>query len=208
MRVVGYGTGVILQSTGKGITILQLDISTTKPDTSSIKPWQGSKRYSIPPFINKNVKNSVRIQSLAEMLSTGLFIQVKRDRLDMASSILKGRKDINGNVEDWWSVMPKEIDLLKRKNYLEQICGQIYYVERNIEEDVTLIGKERLHTVQYDDLCDYPKRELDKISSFVNMYGYELRTKYDVPKSFRKSRSHRSILSDRENSMKAILARY
>ena len=160
------------------------------------------------PFINKNVKLSVRIQSLVEIFPKALFIQIRRNPFDVASSILKMRKERSENINDWYAVMPKEINQLRDKNYLEQICGQVFYLEKNIEEDITVVGKERLHSAHYDELCANPNKELDRISAFVYSHGCNLRTKYDIPKSFAKSQHKKDVLSDEEEMMRKILIRY
>ena len=160
------------------------------------------------PFINKNVKHSVRIQSLVEIFPKALFIQIRRNPFDIVNSIFKSRRVRNQNVNDWWSVMPKEIHQLRDKNYLEQICGQVFYLEENIEEDIAAVGRERLNVVHYDELCDYPKKVSDKVSAFVSVHGCNLQIKYDVPESFQKSKYKRDILSDEEEMMRKILIRY
>jgi hypothetical protein len=160
------------------------------------------------PFINKNVKNSVRILSLVEIFPEALFIQIRRDPFDNANSILKSRRERNQSVNDWWSVMPKEIELLRGKNYFEQVCGQVFYVEKNIAEDITRVGRGRLHVVHYEKLCDYPKKELHEVSVFVSAHGCDLNIKYDVPKAFESSKYKRGALSDEEEMMRKTLARY
>lgn len=100
----------------------------------------GVERLFDAPFINKNVKHSVRIQSLVEIFPQALFLQVKRDPFDTASSILKMRKANLEDPNEWLSAMPKQIDQLKDKSYLEQVCGQVFFLERNMEEDTAMVG--------------------------------------------------------------------
>ena len=90
------------------------------------------------PFVNKNVKHSVRIQALKEIFPNALFLQIKRNPLDVAVSILCARRDLKKDMNEWLGVMPKEITQLKQKDYYEQIVGQIFFVEKNIEEDLFL----------------------------------------------------------------------
>ena len=79
------------------------------------------------PFVNKNVKNSVRIQALNEIFPNAIFLQIKRNPLDVAVSILQARKKFCKKISDWGSVMPKEIEELKNKDVFEQIVGQIFF---------------------------------------------------------------------------------
>jgi len=109
-------------------------------------------------------------------------------------------------MSDWWSVMPKEIEELKDKDVFEQIVGQIFFVEKNIEEDIKVIGKDRLFVVYYEELCDNPQKVVRKIKLFVSKHGAELRPKYPIPISFKRSRSTAS--EDEIKRFKAILKRY
>ena len=160
------------------------------------------------PFINKNVKNSVRIRSIAEMFPEALFIQMRRNVFDVANSILESRKEIRHDVKDWWSVMPKEIERLKNLNCLEQVCGQVFYVEKNIKEDIAVVDREKAHVLHYEELCDHPKKELDKVLAFMNANGCNIRIKYDVPESFKRSRHKRDPLDSEKETIKGILGQY
>jgi len=160
------------------------------------------------PFISKNVKHSVRVQSLTEIFPSALFIHIKRNPWDTANSILRTRKTKSDNIHSWFAVMPREIDLLRDRNYLEQICGQIFYVERNIAEDAKAVGKDRLHIIQYDGLCDNPKEELNRVSEFMHLRGAALQTKHDVPESFERSEHKRDGLNKEESMLREILVRY
>jgi hypothetical protein len=167
----------------------------------------GIERIFDAPFINKNVKQSVRIRSLVEIFPKALFVQIKRKPFDNGCSILRMRKALSKNINDWYAVMPKEIDRLRDKDYLEQICGQIFYVEKNIEEDISRVGGERLKIVRYDELCDNPGRELDRISSFVESRGCSLRIKHDIPDSFAKVEYEKSVLGEEERRILEIMNR-
>jgi len=158
------------------------------------------------PFINKNVKHSVRILSLVEIFPNALFLRMIRDPYETAISILRGRKKIG--TTGWWSVMPKEIDQLRNRDYIEQIAGQVYFVERNILADMNIVGKERFFEVYYDDICANPRKVLDKIAMFYKQHGGELRIKYQIPLSFKKSKYEEQSLSKEERQLRAILSKY
>lgn len=168
----------------------------------------GVERLFDAPFINKNVKQSVRIQSLVEIFPKALFIQVKRNLFDVANSLLITRKQITNDINAWLSVMPKEIDQLRDKDYLEHICGQIFYVEQNIEEDIVLVGKERQHITSYERLCEDPRHEIDRISTFVKSHGCNLHIKHEIPKSFKRSQHKKETLNEEEKTIIKILNRY
>ncbi len=144
------------------------------------------------PFVNKCIRNSVRIEALAEIFPTALFVECTRDRLDMAQSIfiararefpfeLEGTQDLS---QQWWSVRPKEYDSIKNKGIIEQVCEQVFYVEQSIIAARRALGKDRFFTVDYRDLCQSPRRELDRIVRFMNDHGAPTHITKPVPDSF------------------------
>lgn len=160
------------------------------------------------PFINKNTKNSVRIQSLAEVFPDALFIQICRNPFDIANSILKARKERGKSVDDWWSAMPKEINQLKNKNYLEQICGQVFYIEKNIKEDIEKIGTEKLKIIDYETLCKHPQNQMDEIKAFLNTHGCSIQIKNEIPESFVRSEYKANALTKEQEIIKDLILCY
>ncbi|OQX52274.1 MAG: hypothetical protein B5M53_09055 [Candidatus Cloacimonas sp. 4484_209] len=152
------------------------------------------------PFINKNVYNSVRIRALVDIFPSSLFLQLKRDPIQIALSILEGRKK-SKDINQWWSVMPREINQLRYKSHIEQIAGQVYYIEKNIEEDMEIVGVDRFYIVSYKRLCKAPQAELQSIKLFLTSKGVPLRTKYDIPTSFRYYRVDESIFTEEQYAL-------
>ena len=104
--------------------------------------------------------------------------------------------------------MPKQFAMLRDKNYLGQICGQVFYIERNIEEGKAAVAEERVYSVQYEELCIDPGGVLDRISDFIRSYGGNVKTKSEIPKSFKVFKYADKELSEEEKRMKDILRNY
>lgn len=144
------------------------------------------------PFVSKALNHSVRIRALVEIFPDALFVQSLRDPLDMAQSIYLARtRDfpyLPRKPEDlervWFSVKPKEYESIKDKSLIEQVCEQVYFVERNISADRTVVGEERFHFVHYEDLCHDPQREVEKIADFMSSHGAPTRIVKSAPVSF------------------------
>lgn len=145
------------------------------------------------PFVNKALSLGVRILPLNEAFPEALFIRVHRNHLDIAQSILKGRKEYSGDKNNWISAKPSEYEKIKDKDYITQICGQIYYLEKDIKRDIRIIGINRCIDVNYDDLCNNPKSILEKITQFYNENTCNgvLRGKNAPPDSFHLSRGRK-----------------
>ena len=120
------------------------------------------------PFLNKNVKMSVRLPALQRIFPHVKLIFIERDPLQSALSILTRRRQLK---KDWWSVQPREIEELKNYKELEQVAGQVYYTHQNIIDDSRQIGEESFLTVNFDALCQNPQEQLGLVEAFLKHAG-------------------------------------
>jgi hypothetical protein len=120
------------------------------------------------PFLNKSQRIALRILPINKSLPEALFIRIKRDHLDVAQSILRGRKVYFNDVNHWFSAKPSRYSELKDKDYIQQICGQICYLEEDMDRDIKKIGEHRCLTINYKDLCNDPEKICEEIEAFYN----------------------------------------
>ncbi|HQU70719.1 MAG: sulfotransferase [Calditrichaeota bacterium] len=106
------------------------------------------------PFISKNVKMGVRLPALKALFPDANYCYIQRNPADVALSLLLYRRK---SGKSWWSAMPREIEQLKSLSDLEQVVGQVYYLEQNIEEGLSDLPGERVLWVDYRDLCRNPR---------------------------------------------------
>ncbi len=144
----------------------------------------GMSRVTRAPVLFKNTYNSMRIAPIVEALPEALFLVCRRDIVDTAQSILKGRENLYGTKERWMGVPPKEIDKILSHPYWQQVVEQVYYVYRQIEKDKHRFGEERFLDIRYDELCDNPNKILDNIGEFLAMRGLVLSKRNSVPERF------------------------
>jgi len=138
------------------------------------------------PFLTKNVKTNVRLRVLYEIFPNALFIRIQRDLIDTAVSLLLYRRKKKLN---WHSVMPKEINKIKRLSDIEQVCHQIFYVEKNMKKDIQLFAPDQFYSVRYERLCENPIRELEKIHHFLTIHECKPERKNNrVPPAFCRSK--------------------
>ncbi len=135
------------------------------------------------PFVSKNTKHSVRIRALADLFPNALFIQVRRDLLDVAVSILEARRSVKGSRDKWLWTMPSAIADLRREGWARQIVGQVHHIEEDIERDIRAVGPERRLVVDYLQMCESPGQMLDEVAGFyLDRTGEALRlTKAPLP---------------------------
>ncbi|MBN1878173.1 MAG: sulfotransferase, partial [Anaerolineae bacterium] len=158
------------------------------------------------PFVNKCIRNSVRTEALAEIFPTALFIQCVRNRLDTAQSIWVARtrtlpfelSEVSDPSRSWWSVRPKEYERIKHKGMVEQICEQVFFVEQSIMAARETLGGDRFLTMDYQDLCQKPRSELDRVVQFMNDHGAPTQITQTVPDSFPYATGQKIETSDYE----------
>lgn len=68
---------------------------------------------------------------------------------------------------------------------------QVYYIEKQIDEDFEVSGKERFHKVLYEDFCNDVYKELNFIEEFLRTKGCQIETRYYVPEKFQFSKDRR-----------------
>ncbi len=126
------------------------------------------------PFLSKNVKMSVRIPAVSEIFPEAIFLYIQRNPLHAAASILRIRRQ---NQLKWWSVMPEEIDRIQSLPEIEQVCHQVFWVEKDIERDLRRFFPEQYMRISYEDLCRNPNETLSGISEFLEKKGVSVRVK-------------------------------
>jgi hypothetical protein len=119
----------------------------------------------------KNLFNSLRIGALAEVFPEACFIVCRRDPLQNALSLLRGRIEQNGDKHAWWTLPPREVRELQALPYPAQVAGQVHFIERQIERDAQLAGADRFLTVRYEDFCRDVHAGLQRIHAFLRGRG-------------------------------------
>ena len=136
------------------------------------------------PFFNKTTVLSLRIRAIRKVFPNALFIQVMRDPLDMAQSIFKARTT---RYPTWLGARPRECENIDGKSVLQQVCEQVYYVEKNIARERTAVGEQAFLTVHYKDVCQNPQREAERIAAFMDANGAPAKINRRLPESFQLS---------------------
>lgn len=141
----------------------QNDIAKIKMNFDAIK-----KRYS-SPLVIKNLNAGLRLRLIKEIDNDAKFIYLKRNKVEVAMSILKARTKRYGSSNSWFSLKPPNYAQLKELNYIEQIVGQINSIEYQIENDLSLFHKSNILEIEYLDLCNDTKKTIDKIKTFIDV---------------------------------------
>jgi hypothetical protein len=141
--------------------------------------WLGPDRYAVPerlderaaadmrrffaayerafgrPVLNKNNALATGAVVIAEALPTARFIFIRRDPIFAVQSILGARETIQGTREAPYGVT----DPTRRAtpaSPIEDVCAQVLYHERRMEEQRRTLGHERFWVVDYERFCVEP----------------------------------------------------
>lgn len=107
------------------------------------------------PVLNKNNALATGAVAIAEALPTAHFVFIRRDPVFAVQSILGARETIQGTREAPYGVT----DPARRTasaTPIEEVCAQVVYHERRMEEERRLIGDQRFWVVEYEQFCVEP----------------------------------------------------
>jgi len=125
------------------------------------------KKYN-KTFIFKNLANGLRLRLIHQVFPNAKFIDIKRNPLDTAFSLLNARKQLNIPPDMWWGIIPPNHPELENLEELEKVVKQIYYIERQIKRDKELFPEDNFLTVHYEDFCRNTFVEMQRIKNFVD----------------------------------------
>jgi len=111
----------------------------------------GASAYLQRPILFKNLNTGQRLRLIHRAFPDAKIIFVRRDPRYVTRSILKARRKVGTAGGQWWSIMPPNVEALRKLPEGEMCAAQAYYLERQIEEDLTLFPKENLQEIHYQD---------------------------------------------------------
>lgn len=136
------------------------------------------------PISMKGMIVNWHIPYLAKILDKVLFVHIKRHPFFNAQSLLRSRIDYYGDISSWYSFKPPEYSSLSSRDPYEQVCGQVYFTNKAIEEGRASIGSEKSLSVQYEDFCADPASVFEQIATKFREQKYDADWSYDGPASF------------------------
>ncbi|WP_176761452.1 sulfotransferase family protein [Billgrantia gudaonensis] len=132
--------------------------------------------YLKRPLLFKNLNAGQRLRLIHEVFPKAKFIFVRRDPRFVTRSILKARRKIGTQDGQWWSVMPPNVEELRMLPEGEMCAAQVYFLEQQIEKDLTLFPKENIQEVHYQNLDE------NLVNLLGEWCGVTARGKGEIPK--------------------------
>lgn len=133
-----------------------------------------AKRKSL---LIKNLNCGQRLRALVKAFPEAQFIFCRRNPLYAAQSLLVARKRVHGSTNKWFSVMPKEYPQLKLLSPVEQVVAQIYYIEKQIINDLNRLFPDSYLMIEYEDFCSRPEQELNRVIGFIERDGFKVQNR-------------------------------
>lgn len=133
------------------------------------------------PILFKNLNMGQRLRFIKEFAPDSKIIFIQRDPRFTISSILKARRKVGIPDNVIWSVKPKNFKALEKLSEIEMCAAQVYYLEKQIKEDLALFDKSNVKSIHYNDLSR------DLVEELANWLCLEPKNNVVFPK-FRKDR--------------------
>jgi len=119
----------------------------------------GLINYFDRPIVFKNLNAGQRLKLIKMCFPDAKLIFIKRNPLHTAQSILKAKRKLGIPEGTFWGIMPKNVSELKKLGAYEQIVKQIYYIEKQIVQDIQQFDSSNILIMKYTDL-NYPYHEM------------------------------------------------
>lgn len=140
------------------------------------------------PFALKGMILNYNIDFLDKVFDKAIFIYTKRDPLTNIESALKAREKQLGSIDEWYSFKIPEYEELKKLNPYEQVTGQIYHINKALENGLSKVLESKKMIVNYEDFCENPKNFYDELVSKLKFQGCEIDSKYKGEDKFEVTR--------------------
>lgn len=123
--------------------------------------------YFDKPVVFKNLNAGQRLRLIQKCFPEAKFIFIKREPLFTAQSILKAKRKLQIDDDEFWSVMPSNVEELEKLNSYEQIVKQIYYLEKQITQDSKLFDQKNGLIINYKELGEFFEDVLENCQRFI-----------------------------------------
>lgn len=130
------------------------------------------------PFATTYLGHSLVPDRVQEAFPGAVLIRLRREPVSNALSLLKSMR-MNGS--SWFSVKPHECEGLEKATEHERVAAQVYWLNRRLD-DASCVDS--MLTIRYEDLCEDPEREVERIRHWCSEKGILVERKFELPKAF------------------------
>ncbi len=121
-------------------------------------------KVSKKPFLNKNNRNALCAPLLFSVFKNIYFVEIYRDPIFVAQSIVLSRRTVQGNANLGWGLLSKDSeDSGDPLQYIDDICDQVYQVDTVIAQGREKIDSKNYIRVSYESFCENPRDIIQKV---------------------------------------------
>ncbi len=147
------------------------------------------------PFVLKGLICNYNIDLLDKLFKKAIFIYSKRNIITNVESALAARERQFGSIDHWYSFKNPDYSWLKDiKNPIEQTTGQVFCINKTIEESLENVKDEKKITIEYEKFCDNPGYYYSELSTKLAYHGVYITDKYKGINKFNISRERNKEL--------------
>ena len=117
------------------------------------------------PLLCKNTNANAFADTIDEHLDDCYFICLRREPVYLAQSLLRARREINGDVERSYGVV--NTDESMPSDPVAQVVGQVRYLDELAEGQQARIGRRRFWIVDYERFCRDPGSLVRRVRSEI-----------------------------------------
>ena len=117
------------------------------------------------PLLNKNNRNALLIEALADALPAAVFVVVERDPVYVAQSLLESRKTVQGDADAGWGLLARDADPDDPEGAVEAVCAQVREFQAEINLQADRVDPTRVVRVRYDAFCRDPGATLAAVAA-------------------------------------------
>ncbi len=119
------------------------------------------------PIINKNNALAICADVVAAVLPTAHFVCIRRQPLYAVQSILGTREFIQGRREAPYGVGDPEYAGRPGEDPIAEVCAQVLYHDRRLEEHRRTLGPERFWVIEYEEFCRAPHVVVERVADEI-----------------------------------------
>lgn len=117
-------------------------------------------KYLKYPLLFKNLNSGQRLRLINRAFPNAKFIFVRRDPRFVIRSILNARLKVGVKQGKWWGIMPPNFKELLSLPESEMCTAQVFYLENQIEQDLSLFPRENIYEIHYQNFSENLIKEL------------------------------------------------
>lgn len=126
------------------------------------------------PMVSSYNAHAYYLVELDRLFEKLVIINMRRDPVANALSLLRARKLLRPNVDQWWSIQPARCAELPSGDPYTKIVCQIVETYRAINQQRSQLSSVPIVDVDYDDLCASPSTILSRVAEACDEAGIQL----------------------------------